>query len=50
MGSLKKMVEMNLFTKQEERHRHRKQTYGYQGGRREAETGRLGLTHTLYYT
>ena len=28
----KKLVQMNLFTKQKESHRCRKQTYGYQGG------------------
>ena len=27
------MVQMNLFTKQKQTHRHRKQTYGYQRGR-----------------
>ena len=32
MWNLKKMVEMNLFTKQKSSHRCRKQTYGYQGG------------------
>ena len=26
----KKMIQMNLFTKQKQTHRHRKQTYGYQ--------------------
>ena len=30
--SKKKMVQMNLFTKQKKSHRCRKQTYGYQGG------------------
>ena len=30
---LKKMIQMNLFTKQKHSHRHRKQTYGYQRGR-----------------
>ena len=29
----KKMIEMNLFTKQKQTHRHRKQTYGYQRGK-----------------
>ena len=28
----KKVTEMNLFTKQKQTHRHRKQTYGYQMG------------------
>ena len=29
MQTLKKMIQMNLFTKQKERHRLRKQIYGY---------------------
>ena len=29
-GILKKKIQMNLFTKQEQTHRHRKQIYGYQ--------------------
>ena len=29
----KKMMQMNLFTKQKQTHRHRKQTYGYQRGK-----------------
>ena len=29
------MIQMNLSTKQEETHRRRKQTYGYQRGNRE---------------
>ena len=28
-----KMIQMNLFTKQKQTHRHRKQTYGYQMGK-----------------
>ena len=28
----KKMIQMNLFTKQKQTHRLREQTYGYQGG------------------
>ena len=28
----KKTIQMNLFTKQKQTHRHRKQTYGYQRG------------------
>ena len=27
------MIQMNLFTKQKQSHRHRKQTYGYQRGK-----------------
>ena len=30
MQNLKKLKQMNLFTKQKQTHRHRKQTYGYQ--------------------
>ena len=37
MWNLKKMIQMNLFTKQTQTHRHRKQTYGYQ--RRKAGGG-----------
>ena len=33
MWNLKKMVQVNLFTKQKLSHRYRKQTYGYQGGK-----------------
>ena len=32
MWNLKKMIQMNLFTKQEQTHRHRKHTYSYQWG------------------
>ena len=30
---IQKMVQMNLFAKQKQRHRCREQTYGYQGGK-----------------
>jgi len=41
----KKMVQMNLFTKQKQIHRLRKQTYGYQKGR-----GGVGINiYTLLY-
>ena len=30
MWNLKKMIQMNLFTKQKQAHRYRKQIYGYQ--------------------
>ena len=33
MWTLKKMIQMNLFTKQKQTHRQRKQTYGYQRGK-----------------
>ena len=29
----KKIIQMNLYTKQKQNHRHRKQTYGYQRGK-----------------
>ena len=32
--NLKKMMQINLFTKQKQTHRHRKQIYGYQRGKR----------------
>ena len=32
MWNLKKMIQMNLLTKQKQTHRHRRQTYGYQRG------------------
>ena len=34
-GIFKKAIRMSLFTKQKKTHRHGKQTYGYQRGRRE---------------
>ena len=37
MWSQKKMIQMNLFTKQKQTHRHRKQIYGYQMGKRVGE-------------
>ena len=33
---------MNLFTKQKQTHRHRNQTYGYQGGEEEEGRDKLG--------
>ena len=33
LWNLKKMIQMNLFTKQKQIHRHRKQTYVYQKGK-----------------
>ena len=32
MWNLNKMIQVNLFTKQKQTHRHRKQIYGYQQG------------------
>ena len=49
MWNLKKMVLMNLFTKQKWSHRYRKQTYGYQGIRGRGIDWRLALTHAHYY-
>ena len=42
---------MNLYTKQKQNHRHRKQTHGYQKGEgeREGQVGSMGLTDTNYY-
>ena len=31
-GIEKKMIQLNLFTKQKQTHRFRERTYGYQGG------------------
>ena len=49
----KKKIQVNLFTKQEETHRHRKQTYGYQTGKRGKGRDRLGgwdqQLHTTIY-
>ena len=42
MWNLKKMIQMNLHTKQKQTHRHRKQTYGYQRGKGEGRD-RLGI-------
>ena len=33
LWNLKKMIQMNLFTKQKQTYRHRKQAYGYQRGK-----------------
>ena len=43
---------MNLYTKQKQTYRHRKQTYGYQRGERsgEGQIRSMGLTGTKYYT
>ena len=41
--NLKKMIQMNLFTKQKQTHRHRKQTYGYQRGWQGWERDKLGI-------
>ena len=49
--NLKKIIQMNLFTKQKQTHRHRQQTYGYQRrkvGWEEGYSEGLGLTDTHY--
>ena len=47
------MIQMNLFTKQKQAHRHRKQTHGYQRekgvGGLEGTNRSLGLADTHYY-
>ena len=46
----KKKLQMNLFTKQKKAHRHRKQTYSYQRGKKGDKYIRnLGLTCMHYY-
>ena len=47
-----KIIQMNLYTKQKQNHRHRKQTYGYQTGegRREGQIKSMGLTDTKNHT
>ena len=41
MESEKKRIQVNLFQKQKETHRHRKQTYGYQRGKGGEERDKL---------
>ena len=48
-GSLKKMIQANLFTKLKSTHRHQKQTYGYLRGRGKGQIRSLGLTDKHYY-
>ena len=45
------MIQMNLFTKQKQTHRHRRQIYGYQrgGGMGERWIGSLELADVNYY-
>ena len=40
---IKKMVQMNLFTKQKQSQRHRKQTYSYWGEKREGINQEVGI-------
>ena len=49
LWNLKKNDKMNLFTKQKQTHRHRKQTYGYQRGEGWGQIRSLGLIYTHYY-
>ena len=43
---------MNLYSKQKQTHRHRKQTYGYQWGkgREQGKIRGMGLTDMNYYS
>ena len=43
MWNLKKMIQMNLITKQKQTHRHREQTYGYQRGQQGAGGDKVGV-------
>ena len=43
MQNLKKLVELISFTKLNQRHRCREQTYGYQGGRGSGMNGKTGI-------
>ena len=38
LRNLKRMIQMNLYTKQKQTHRHRKQTYGYQKQKGQGDT------------
>ena len=44
----REMVQINLFAKQKNRHRHREQIYGYQGGK--GEWDKLGDWNRHIYT
>ena len=45
------MTQINLFMKEKQTHRHRKQTYGYQNGKGvwKGQNRSLGLADTHYY-
>ena len=50
MWTLKKMEQMNLFTKKKQSHRHRKQTYSYQEGKEGGINWETGIDiYTLLY-
>ena len=45
-----KIIQMNLFTKQKQTHRHRKQSYSYRKGwRRGGVNKKVGITDTHSY-
>ena len=51
MQTLKKVVQMNLFTKQKQSHRCRKQIYGYWGEKEGGINWEIGIDiYTLLYT
>ena len=39
----KKIIQINLFMKQKQTHKHRKQTYGYQSGKARVGRDKLGV-------
>ena len=45
----KNLIQMNLFTKQKQTHRHRKQTYGYQSGQRGVREINQEFCIIMYY-
>ena len=53
MWNLRKMIQMNLFTKQKQTYRYRRQTHGYQRGNVGGGNGKLGAwdehIHTTVY-
>ena len=42
------MIQINLFTKKKQTHRHRKQTYGYQTEKVGKQIKNLGIADTHY--
>ena len=51
MQNLKKIIQIKLFRKQKQTHRHTKQTYSYhmRKGKGKGQIGKLGVTYTHYY-
>ena len=45
----RKMVLMNLYAGQQQKYRHREQTYGHSGGRRGWNELRVALKHIRYH-